>query len=350
MISLPSVKVMERALGERDASFDGVFFTAVRTTGIFCRPSCPAKTPLPRNRRYFGSAREALLAGYRPCKRCRPMDTNGRPPAWVDQLLAEVEREPSARLTDDELRRKGIDPIRARRYFRKNYQMTFQAYRRARRMGNALLEIGKGADLDEVVLTNGYESLSGFREAFRKTFGQPPGRSRGTDCVVIDWLESPLGPLAMAAKAEGVCLLDFLPYQLEVHFARLRERFDCAVVPGNHPHLQQLKEELRQYFGGRLTQFQVPLVYRGSSFQMKVWDRLRKIPYGETLSYEALAESIGAPRAQRAVGMQNGQNPIAIVIPCHRVVNKNGRLGGYGGGLWRKKFLLDLEWRVTGKS
>jgi AraC family transcriptional regulator of adaptative response/methylated-DNA-[protein]-cysteine methyltransferase len=346
MIGLPSVKTMDRAIRERDTSFDGVFFTAVRTTGIFCRPSCPAKTPLPRNRRYFGSAREAALAGYRPCKRCRPLDTSGRPPIWVDRLLAEVERNPSARFTDAQLRKLGIEPARARRYFVKHYAMTFQTYCRERRMGNALLEIGKGADLDQVVLANGYESPSGFREAFRKTFGQPPGRSRGTDCVVIDWMESPLGPLVMAAKAEGVCLLDFLPYQMEAHLARLRDRFDCAVVPGNHPNLELLKEELRQYFAGRLTQFHVPLVYRGSPFQMKVWDRLRKIPYGETLSYQALAQSIGKPRAQRAVGLQNGQNPIAIVIPCHRVVNKNGRLGGYGGGLWRKKFLLDLERRV----
>src|SRR5260370_16645735 len=118
MISLPSVKVMERALGERDASFDGVFFTAVRTTGVFCRPSCPAKTPLPRNRRYFGSAREALLAGFRPCKRCRPMDTNGRPPPWVDRLLAEVERDASARLTHATLRRTATAPIPAPPSFR----------------------------------------------------------------------------------------------------------------------------------------------------------------------------------------------------------------------------------------
>jgi AraC family transcriptional regulator of adaptative response/methylated-DNA-[protein]-cysteine methyltransferase len=349
MVGLPSVKIMDRAIRERDISFDGVFFTAVRTTGVFCRPSCPAKTPLPRNRRYFSSAREAALAGYRPCKRCRPLDTDGRPPLWVCRLLGEVERNTSARFTDAELRKQGIDPARARRYFLKHYGMTFQIYCRERRMGNALMEIGQGANLDEVVLTNGYESPSGFREAFRKTFGRPPGRSRDADCVVISWMESPVGPLVLAANSDGICLLEFAaPHKLDRQLTTLRDLFECAVVPGRNPHLDRLKQELSSYFAGTLKEFGVPLVYPGTAFQTKVWDRLRQIPYGETLSYEALATEIGAPRAQRAVGLANGQNRIAIVIPCHRVVNKNGRLGGYGGGLWRKKFLLELEGRNVG--
>jgi AraC family transcriptional regulator, regulatory protein of adaptative response / methylated-DNA-[protein]-cysteine methyltransferase len=164
---------------------------------------------------------------------------------------------------------------------------------------------------------------------------------------VISWTESPLGPLVLAANSEGVCMLEYsAPERLEAQLADLQKRFRCAVVPGRHPHLEQLKHELSSYFAGNLTEFRVPLVYPGSPFQMKVWDRLCQIPYGETLSYEALAQEIGAPRAQRAVGLANGQNRIAIVIPCHRVVNKNGQLGGYGGGLWRKKFLLELERRV----
>src|SRR5262249_23120052 len=125
MTGLPPLTEMERAVRQRDASYDGVFFTAVKTTGIFCRPSCPARAPLPRNRGYCATAREAIFAGYRPCKRCRPMHTNGRPPDWVAHLLAEVEREPSARLTDKDLRGMGIDPARARRYFRQHYGMTF---------------------------------------------------------------------------------------------------------------------------------------------------------------------------------------------------------------------------------
>jgi AraC family transcriptional regulator of adaptative response/methylated-DNA-[protein]-cysteine methyltransferase len=194
---------MERAVAKRDASYDGIFFTGVRTTGIFCRPSCPARPPLPRNRVYFASAREAVFAGYRPCKRCRPMDVNGRPPEWVAPLLAEVERNPSERITDKDLRGLGLDPARVRRFFRKNYQMTFQAYCRGRRMGEAFKQIREGSPLDDVALGNGYGSHSGFRDAFHRTFGQPPGQCDRADCIVVGWVESPLGPLVVGARADG---------------------------------------------------------------------------------------------------------------------------------------------------
>jgi AraC family transcriptional regulator of adaptative response/methylated-DNA-[protein]-cysteine methyltransferase len=347
MSTLPPRTELERAVRTRDASYDGIFFVAVRTTGIFCRPSCPSKATLPRNRDYVASAREAIFAGYRPCKRCRPMEVDGRPPDWVARLLTEVEKRPSRRITDSDLRAKQIDPARARRFFLKHYGMTFQAYCRGRRMGTALEQIRQGVDLDDVALGNGYESHSGFREAFLRTFGRPPGQGRSADCVILSWVESPLGPLVVAARPEGVCLLEFTDRRmLETQFVSLRKRFGCALVPGTHPHLEQLKDELARYFAGQLTDFRVPIVFPGSPFQEKVWGRLCRIPYGETLSYEALAREVGSPGAQRAVGRANGQNRIAIVIPCHRVVNKDGRLGGYGGGLWRKEFLLDLERRT----
>jgi AraC family transcriptional regulator of adaptative response/methylated-DNA-[protein]-cysteine methyltransferase len=211
-------------------------------------------------------------------------------------------------------------------------------------MSTALEQIRQGSDLDDVALGNGYESHSGFREAFLKTFGQPPGHCRKADCLVMDVVESPVGPLLVAAQDSGVCLLEFTDRRvLDQQLATLRRRFGSGLVPGRHRYLDQLQEELAEYFAGTRTDFQVPLVYAGTAFQQKVWDGLRKIPYGQTLSYEALAAAIGAPGAQRAVGRANGQNRIAIVIPCHRVVNKDGQLGGYGGGLWRKQFLLDLE-------
>jgi AraC family transcriptional regulator of adaptative response/methylated-DNA-[protein]-cysteine methyltransferase len=285
-----------------------------------------------------------LFAGYRPCKRCRPLETNGRPPDWVAQLLATVDRDPTARITDADVRRLSIDPARARRYFLKHYGMTFQVYCRGRRMGKAIEQIRKGTSLDDVALGNGYESHSGFREAFARTFGRPPGRSRQAGCIVVSWVESPVGPLVVGAVEEGVCLLEFSDRRmLEAQFTTLRKRFSCAIVPGKHPHLDQLKEELALYFSGQLTQFTVPLIYPGTPFQQAVWNGLRQIPYGETRSYEEMARTVGAPGAQRAVGTANGMNRIAIVIPCHRVVNKGGQLGGYGGGLWRKQFLLDLE-------
>jgi AraC family transcriptional regulator of adaptative response/methylated-DNA-[protein]-cysteine methyltransferase len=348
MSDLPPIKEMERAVQKRDASYDGVFFVAVRTTGIFCVPSCPARKPLPRNCTYYRTAAEALAAGFRPCKRCRPMDANGRPPSWVTRLLAEVERSLPTRLMDVDLRKMGIDPARARRYFLKHHGMTFHAYCRGRRMGEALGQIRRGADLDDVVLGHGYESHSGFREAFSRTFGRPPGKSRGASLIVTAQVESPLGPLVVGATDEGVCLLEFCDRRaLETQLETLRKRFGCAVVPGHHEHLDRLRDELTRYFEGALTEFRVPITFPGTPFQRAVWEGLLRIPYGETRSYEELARAVGNPGAQRAVGRANGLNRVAIVIPCHRVVNKDGQLGGYGGGLWRKQFLLDLERRVV---
>lgn len=204
--------------------------------------------------------------------------------------------------------------------------------------------------MNQVALGNGYESISGFRDAFAQTFGQSPGRSRVSDCIVAAWLESPIGPLVVGATNEGVCLLEFTDRRmLETQFATLRRRFDCAIVPGENQHLDQLRDELADYFEGKLREFSVPLVYPGTPFERRVWDGLLRIPYGETRSYDDLARAIGCPNGPRAVGGANGRNRIAIVIPCHRVVNKSGELGGYGGGLWRKRFLLDLEQSKAGQ-
>jgi len=231
-----------------------------------------------------------------------------------------------------------------RRYFQKHYGMTFQAYCRAQRMGDALHELRTGASLDDVALGNGFDSHSGFRDAFMRTFGRAPGSSRSLDRIVVSWQESPLGPLVTAATEQGICLLEFTDRRmLEAQFAAMKRLFSCAILPGENEHILQLREELDAYFQGKLRQFSVPLVYPGSPFQIRVWNELIRIPYGETCSYEELARQIGSPSGQRAVGHANGLNRIAIVIPCHRVVNKDGKLGGYGGGLWRKQRLLDLE-------
>jgi AraC family transcriptional regulator, regulatory protein of adaptative response / methylated-DNA-[protein]-cysteine methyltransferase len=340
---------MERAYLHSDASYDGVFFLGVRTTGIFCRPSCPARKPRPVNVEFFGTPRAALVAGYRPCKRCRPLFTDGRPPEWVARLLQTVEADPTSRIRDTDVRALGVDPARARRYFKRHFGMTFQAYNRARRLGTALTEIREGADLTNVGFDTGYDSTSGFREAFERTFGRPPGKARGAACIVTQMFASPLGPLLACATPEAICLLEFTDRRaIEAQVKTLRQRFEVAIVPGASPLLAQLRIELAEFFAGERQQFTVPLVYPGTPFQQAVWAELLRIPYGRTISYEELARRVGRPGAQRAVGMANGQNRIGIVIPCHRVVNKSGKLGGYGGGLWRKQFLLDLEGKTSG--
>jgi AraC family transcriptional regulator of adaptative response/methylated-DNA-[protein]-cysteine methyltransferase len=348
MQTLPKPQEMYDALLRRDAAFDGIFYVAVKTTGIFCRPTCPAKKPQARNVEYFPTSREALLAGYRPCKRCRPLDNGGRPPGWVESLLQRVDRAPTARVTDADLREMSIDPARARRYFKHHYGMTFHAYHRARRMGLALADVRRGRELNAVGYRHGFDSPSGFRHAFARVFGRPPGASRDLPSRCARWLDTPLGAMLAVAGRDGLSLLEFVDRRgLEAQIAGLRRRLGCAIVPGPAEPLDAIADELERYFAGTLTRFTVPLELPGTPFQVKVWNRLMRIPFGETLSYRELAADIGRPGAQRAVGRANGDNRLAILVPCHRVVRANGSLCGYGGGLWRKKWLLDHEKRVA---
>lgn len=340
---MPPTAEMERAYLARDSAYDGLFFLGVRTTGIFCRPTCAARKPLPKNVEYFPNAKAALAAGYRPCKRCRPLQWDDQPP-WASELISELGRDPAPRITDDELRARGIDPATARRHFLRRYGLTFQAFARARRRGAALQQIRNGGTLDAAVFESGYDSHSGFRDAFAKAFGGPPGGCVDRESIFVSWLESSLGPLMAVATADGVCLLEFTERgTLKAQLTALQKRFDTPVVPEPNEHLEKLRAELAGYFAGSLQGFSVPLSYRGTAFQQRVWEQLLAIPYGETRSYEQLAVAKGQPKAVRAVGHANDLNRICILIPCHRVVNKDGRLGGYGGGLRRKQYLLELE-------
>jgi AraC family transcriptional regulator of adaptative response/methylated-DNA-[protein]-cysteine methyltransferase len=343
MNTLPPIAEMERAYLRRDAAYDGLFFVGVRTTAIFCRPTCPARSPLPKNVEFFPTAAAALFAGYRPCKRCRPMAVVNQPD-WAADLIEEVERDPGSRITEGDLRRRGVDPATVRRHFLRHYGMTFQAYTRSRRLSRAFRSIRDGMELDDVILTSGYDSHSGFREAFTRTFGRPPGGSRDLGCVLLAWMPTPVGPMIAGATEDGVCLLEFTDRRmLEAQFETVRRRFGGPAVMGTNAHLEKLQEELAGYFTGAVRDFTVPLVYPGTPFQQKVWSNLLRIPYGETRSYQDLAAAVGDVAAVRAVGRANGLNRIGILIPCHRVINKNGDLGGYGGGLRRKQYLLNLE-------
>jgi AraC family transcriptional regulator of adaptative response/methylated-DNA-[protein]-cysteine methyltransferase len=342
--TFPSLSEMDRARRSRDRSYDGVFYMGVRTTGIFCRPSCTARTALARNIEYFPSVKEAVFAGYRACKRCRPLELTDGPPAWVRRLIDRVQKSPQQRITDGHLREMSLSPAAVRRWFSQHYGMTFHAFARGVRLGVAFDRIKRGEKLDNVVLDHGYASHSGFREAFGKILMQSPGRAKEGERVALAWIDSPVGPLIAGAVDAGVCLLEFSDRRaLEAQIASLRERVGAAVLPAAHPHLDALRAQLADYFAGTRKDFDLPLVYPGTDFQMRVWDELLRIPYGETRSYEDVARALGDHKAVRAVGTANGLNRIAIVIPCHRVVNKSGQLGGYGGGLWRKQILLDLE-------
>ncbi len=344
MTTLPSTKTMYNALVKRDSSFEGVFYAGVKTTSIFCRPTCGAKKPKPANVEYFPTSRDALFAGYRPCERCKPLESRVDPPPLVKTLRRTIEALPDGRLTDAALLERGIDPSTARRQFKRYYGMTFHAYHRARRMGRALREVRGGESVIGAQLNQGYESASGFWRAFRKIFGERPGAANGVGVLAARWIDTPLGAMLAVANDDGVCLLDFVDRRgLERAIGTLRRRMKCVIVPGENPHLDTITRELASYFEGKLNAFTVPLLPGGSPFDKRVWSNLRKIPHGTTWSYAKLAVKSGDPKAVRAVAQANGRNYLAIVIPCHRVIRSDGSLSGYGGGVWRKKWLIDHE-------
>lgn len=342
--SLPSPRTMYRALSRRDAAYEGVFFTGVKTTGIFCRPTCKAKKPLPQNVEFFPTVAEALHGGYRPCRLCRPMDGTKPVPTLVEKLRRAAEAAFDGRVTDKELIAMGVEPSTARRQFKAYHGMTFHAYQRARRMGLALRDVKLGKPVIDVQLDRGYESPSGFREAFARVFGAPPRGAQDATCLFARRLETPLGTMLALVDDVGLRLLEFVDRRgLERELVGLRRRLKCAIVPGQHPLLDRTAAELTEYFAGRRIEFTVPLAPVGSEFQRRVWTELRRIPPGRTRSYAEMAQRLGIPKGPRAVGRANGSNMLALVIPCHRVINADGSLCGYAGGLWRKQRLLEHE-------
>ncbi len=343
-LELPPAPEMWRAFTARDATYDGVFFTGVRTTGIFCRPTCPARKPLRENVEFFRTAPEALSSGYRPCLRCRPMEPRGEPPAWLQGLLETVERAPARRIRDADLRDAGLDPARVRRWFQRHHGMTFHAYQRARRLGRALGQLSLGDDIVQTAYRNGFDSLSGFNEAVRRLARESPGRARDATVVRVTRIPTPLGPMLAGATDEALCLLEFADRRmLETQLARVTRQLAAVLVPGETEVTRRTADELARYFAGELRAFSIPLAPAGTPFQQQVWTELRTIPYGETRSYGEQARRLGRPEAVRAVARANGDNRIAVLIPCHRVIGADGKLTGYGGGLWRKKRLLELE-------
>lgn len=342
--AMPDEKILYKALLEKDSSFDGVYFAGVKTTGVFCRLTCTARKPKPENVEFFPSAREALLYGYRPCKICEPLSNSGETPGWLKPLLDEIHGNPDVRLDYAALRERGLEPARVRRWFKKHHGMTFQSYQRTLRISGAFGRIRQGGKVIDAAFESGYGSLSGFADSFKKTTGIPPSRSAGKQLVNVTRIPTPLGPMLAGATDEGVCLLEFVDRRMiETQLARLRRYLDAELLSGGNRHFETLERQLAEYFDGRRKEFDVPLVVPGTPFQKKVWDALMQIPYGETRSYAEQAKAIGNPKAVRAVAKANGDNRVGIIIPCHRVIGSNGELTGYGGGLWRKRHLLDLE-------
>lgn len=334
-----------QALLNKDKSYEGIFYVGIKTTGIFCLSTCSAKKPKFENCEFYETAQQALLASFRPCKRCQPLSPPNQVSHLIRTLVKAVEEEPEKRWKSKDLRALSIDPSTARRQFKRRFGMTFMEYSRARRMGIAMKHIKAGEPIIAAQLSAGYESSSGFRDAFSQIMGNVPTTFRDNALILkATWIDTPLGPMLAIADEKALYLLEFVNRRgLEREIERLRKRTKAAILPGINGPLSSIEKELKLYFEGNLKAFETPYVQIGSSFQKLAWKALCEIPYGKTCSYAQLSSQIGNPSAYRAVANANGANQLAIIIPCHRVINTGGELGGYGGGIARKKWLIEHE-------
>ena len=328
----------------KDISYENIFITAVKTTGIFCRTSCNARKPKKENVIFYDGINEAIQNGYRPCKVCKPMEMADETPQYIKNILKELNDDPFLKIKDYDLIDRNIQPNTIRRWFKSKYNMTFQAYQRMLRVNTAFYKISKGESITSTAFDLGFESLSGFNSSYKKIVGKAPSESNEKNVINIIRFTTPLGPMFGCATKNGVCLFEFTNRRmLETEFKDLTIRLNAVILPGENEHLIQLQTEISEFFEGVRNEFSVKLDAPGTDFQQSVWKMLRTIPYGETWSYQKQANEIGNPKAVRAVANANGHNRISIIIPCHRVIGSDGSLTGYGGGLERKKWLLDFE-------
>lgn len=342
-MNLPN-DIMYNASFNKDASFEGVFWMGVKTTGIFCRPTCTARKPKPENVEFFSNTKDAILKGYRPCKVCKPLEKLNETPKYIQEIIDELVENPSLKFKDYDLVKRGIEPATMRRWFLKNHGITFQAYQRMFRINSAFKKIQQGETVTETALESGYESLSGFTESFKNVFGVSPKNSKNQKIIDLKRIETPLGTMYAAATDEGICMLEFTDRKmLETELKHLSKSLNANIIQGENSHFKILEEQLIEYFEGKRKEFSVPLHFVGSDFQKSVWEILMKIPYGETWSYAKQSEILGDSKKVRAVANANGMNKISILVPCHRVIGSDGNLTGYGGGIWRKQKLLELE-------
>jgi AraC family transcriptional regulator, regulatory protein of adaptative response / methylated-DNA-[protein]-cysteine methyltransferase len=335
---------MYNAMLNKDSSFEGSFIAAVKTTGIFCRPVCTARKPKKENVEFFNNTKEAILKGYRPCKVCRPLEVKGETPEYIKNIIKEISDNPSKKFKDWDLRQKGIEPSKIRRWFLKNHGITFHSYQKMFRINTAFKKIQNGETVTSAAFDSGYESLSGFNDTFKSVFGVSPSNSKNKSVIDIVRIETPVGTMLAGGVKDGICLLEFSDRRmLETELKQLAKYFNATIIQGDNPHFGLLRKELKEYFEHKLKNFTVPLNAPGTVFQKAVWKELRNIPYAKTRSYKEQSEALGNPGAIRAVATANGANRISIIIPCHRVIGSDGSLTGYGGGLWRKKWLLEHE-------
>lgn len=333
-----------QALVDKNSQYLGCFYACVTSTQIFCIATCSARKPKKENVEFCSEVKDALDAGFRPCKVCKPTQNAHSMPEPVATALKLLAQKGQEKLSDYHLKEAGIQPELVRRWFKKHYGMTFQAYQRMVRINTAYQEIQNGKQLIDSALDSGFNSLSGFAYTFKKATGLNPSKSKDKQVILIARHTTPIGPMFICATNNGVCLVEFVDRRmLETEFNDLQKRLNAVILQGENDYIKQCKLELNEYFAGKRKEFSIPLDLPGTEFQQGVWQGLQTIPFGETRSYSEQATALNNAKAVRAVATANGMNRVAIIVPCHRVIGKDGSLTGYGGGLERKAWLLRHE-------
>lgn len=344
LFNLPDQKTLYTALLARDDRFDGQAFVCVSTTGVFCRLTCPARKPKPENCTFFATICECIEAGFRACKRCHPLQAAALADPAIAVLLHALDERPDLRWSESHIEQLGYDPSTVRRSFKRQFGMTFLEMARQRRLREGFKTLSAGGKVITAQHEASFDSASAFRVAFARLLGCAPAELRQDRLLRATWIPTPLGDMIAVSSRRHLHLLEFVDRKaLPAELKRLQVESKEGIGIGIMPPSEQAAAELSDYFAARSDRFRTPLAQSGTAFAQQVWDALREIPAGETRSYSDIARRIGRPSATRAVARANGANQIALMIPCHRVLGADGSLTGYGGGLWRKQRLIEIE-------
>ncbi len=316
----------------------------VSSTGVFCRLTCPARKPLSENCTFFSTVGECVDAGFRPCKRCHPLKPIAEADPAIATLLEALDARPQHNWREADIERLGFDVSTVRRSFKRHFGMTFLEMARQRRLREGFNTIAAGGKVIEAQVNAGFDSASAFRKAFARLLGKAPGNLATEPLLLAHWIPTPLGDMLAVSSKSELHLLEFFDRKaLRGSLAKLEHAAKGQLGIGSTDPSAQIQGELEAFFSGHRAEFRTPLALHGSAFARAVWEALREIPAGQSRSYSEIARAIGRPSATRAVARANGANQLALVIPCHRVIGADGSLTGYGGGLWRKQKLLEIE-------
>lgn len=331
----------------RDAGADGTFFYSVRTTGVYCRPSCPTRTAKPENIQFHTTCDAAERAGFRPCKRCRPNELalSAQQAARIEDLCRYIETAERAPSLAELAARAGLSAFHLHRLFKAATGLTPKAYAAAARARRVRSSLKRSAHVTDAIYDAGYNSSGRFYERSNEFLGMTPTAFRsGGSKVAISFAvgECSLGSILIALSARGICAI-LLGDDPQALVKELQDEFPRAEFHGGDANFERLVARVVGFVEEPRIGLDLPLDIRGAAFQQRVWEALRGVPVGETVSYAEIARLIGAPKAARAVGRACAANRIAVAIPCHRVVRLDGQLSGYRWGIDRKRALLKRE-------